>query len=518
MKQTNNAIKFLMAQYRAIFKNAYFKGMATALVLTAGLAAGQAQATASEDDHWYKITVDGDSKVTSISKPQTSYKPALNGSGNVVGAAEFDNVNGDQKPTATDGELDGIISGANLTVGTSGANTPSDVKQVSGSAYGAYLNFTGTNNSSILAEDINLYLIDGAVVSGGAVGAYVSNANGQATATNNSLEIDSGSLSFGTTANSINAAVRVFAPNGTATATDNHLIVKGGAELNLNSTMWLAGATATGLRANVTGNTVEIKNTSTTTKTNISGSSLGLVTGGIAYHTDQNNKADSFRVINNTLTGDHVTISGTAMQVLGGLALNSSGSVAGVFHAEGNSVDLNDVEITGSTDVRVVGNMADVNSTQAAATNRNVFANGVDGVLSLNIVDGTITGQDKDTDKTKITKGLVAGGYATTDAGSATANQNAVVITKTGISDAGIYGGAAIASGANVSAQASYNSLTLTDLTLTDSGRIGEKKDQDKTALNIAGGYVNVKGSNLVQQRIEANNNIVTLHLSLRVT
>ena len=44
MKQTNNAIKFLMAQYRAIFKNAYFKGMATALVLTAGLAAGAAQA------------------------------------------------------------------------------------------------------------------------------------------------------------------------------------------------------------------------------------------------------------------------------------------------------------------------------------------------------------------------------------------------------------------------------------------------------------------------------------------
>ena len=37
MKQTNNAIKFLMAQYRAIFKNAYFKGIATALVLTAGL-------------------------------------------------------------------------------------------------------------------------------------------------------------------------------------------------------------------------------------------------------------------------------------------------------------------------------------------------------------------------------------------------------------------------------------------------------------------------------------------------
>ena len=48
MKQTNNAIKFLMAQYRAIFKNAYFKGMASAVLLTAGLAvAGGAQATGS---------------------------------------------------------------------------------------------------------------------------------------------------------------------------------------------------------------------------------------------------------------------------------------------------------------------------------------------------------------------------------------------------------------------------------------------------------------------------------------
>ena len=44
MKQTNNAIKFLMAQYRAIFQNAYFKGLATAAVVTIGLAAGQAQA------------------------------------------------------------------------------------------------------------------------------------------------------------------------------------------------------------------------------------------------------------------------------------------------------------------------------------------------------------------------------------------------------------------------------------------------------------------------------------------
>ena len=50
MKQTNNAIKFLMAQYRAIFKNAYFKGLTSAVLLTAGLTvAGGAQADPLDD-------------------------------------------------------------------------------------------------------------------------------------------------------------------------------------------------------------------------------------------------------------------------------------------------------------------------------------------------------------------------------------------------------------------------------------------------------------------------------------
>ena len=45
MKISNNALNFLLAQYRAIFKRAYVKGIASAVILTAGLAAGQAQAT-----------------------------------------------------------------------------------------------------------------------------------------------------------------------------------------------------------------------------------------------------------------------------------------------------------------------------------------------------------------------------------------------------------------------------------------------------------------------------------------
>ena len=45
MKQTSSALTFLMAQYRAIFKRAYIKGIASAVLLTAGLAAGAASSS-----------------------------------------------------------------------------------------------------------------------------------------------------------------------------------------------------------------------------------------------------------------------------------------------------------------------------------------------------------------------------------------------------------------------------------------------------------------------------------------
>ena len=70
MKQTNNAIKFLMAQYRAIFQNAYFKGLATAAVVTMGLAAGQAQAasplTITDEAGWQGITAGEHSGTVSL--------------------------------------------------------------------------------------------------------------------------------------------------------------------------------------------------------------------------------------------------------------------------------------------------------------------------------------------------------------------------------------------------------------------------------------------------------------------
>ena len=56
MKQTNNAIKFLMAQYRAIFKNANIAMVAA--IAAAALAAGQAQAAPITGDNFASLDAD----------------------------------------------------------------------------------------------------------------------------------------------------------------------------------------------------------------------------------------------------------------------------------------------------------------------------------------------------------------------------------------------------------------------------------------------------------------------------
>ena len=57
MKLSNNALNFLLAQYRAIFKRAYVKGLASAVILTAGLATGQAQAANTTEFYGYTNSI-----------------------------------------------------------------------------------------------------------------------------------------------------------------------------------------------------------------------------------------------------------------------------------------------------------------------------------------------------------------------------------------------------------------------------------------------------------------------------
>ena len=140
MKQTNNAIKFLMAQYRAIFKNAYFKGMASAVLLTAGLAvAGGAQATDYDE-----------STFPNIGSESVTWDPAAD------------------KIVIEDGpDAQGIINNTNafdITIGTTGNKI--DASGASTATNGITVNATNgkiTLNSDSATPDFSIKGADGKV-------------------------------------------------------------------------------------------------------------------------------------------------------------------------------------------------------------------------------------------------------------------------------------------------------------------------------------------------------------------
>ena len=125
MKQTNNAIKFLMAQYRAIFKNANIAMLAA--IAASALAAGQAQAVAHTD--WTKVSGD----TVTIDDGTSHDTLAIVGSGSKVNDNPFKlvlvsgaaaTIKGDSATPDASGA--GVFSAANATItldATSGGGT-----------------------------------------------------------------------------------------------------------------------------------------------------------------------------------------------------------------------------------------------------------------------------------------------------------------------------------------------------------------------------------------------------------
>ena len=145
MKQTNNAIKFLMAQYRAIFKNAYFKGLTSAVLLTAGLAAGAAQAADIDDaDAW----------------------AGLSGTVTVDGTGTDPNTFGNIKLEATGAALEATNNNTvNITI-TSGATSANYIK--GGASSGALVKGDNVSINLNLDAAANGLAISGAASSGAA--------------------------------------------------------------------------------------------------------------------------------------------------------------------------------------------------------------------------------------------------------------------------------------------------------------------------------------------------------------
>ena len=181
MKQTNNAIKFLMAQYRAIFQNAYFKGLATAAVVTAGLAAGQAQAAITDAQGWegltgtpeahQELTISGDVTATNGNE----FVITLSGTSNVINGT----TTAATSLTAEKGTLILNEDNSTLTIGAAAADKGTTVSVNALDIQNGKVTLTNTtgSGSTVTLNNLNLGAKGTLVVSGSDAQAVIGKAD-----------------------------------------------------------------------------------------------------------------------------------------------------------------------------------------------------------------------------------------------------------------------------------------------------------------------------------------------------
>ena len=247
VKISNNALNFLLAQYRAIFKRAYIKGIASA------------QAQAADNDQWYYFDN------TSSTWKQHEYNVGAGQVNQAAGAVE------DSRYTVeSGGQADGSITSGSLTIG---AHDPAgtgnnDVQTVTTNAAGGYIYSSGNASiSNFNITDSHVTLLSGGSIGQDAHGAYIEIDNGNANATDNYVTVNAGTI------NNSTYGAQIKTSGGTATATGN------GVSIDVTGTNTLKVSAANtdadgifGARiktedgiANASGNYVEIKAAETVT-------------------------------------------------------------------------------------------------------------------------------------------------------------------------------------------------------------------------------------------------------------
>ena len=170
MKQTNNAIKFLMAQYRAIFKNANI-AMVAAMV-AAALAAGQAQAAPDAITDWTQITsgtidantTDGKNLgvVADANKTESNgFDLTITSGSHTIKGKKDQNTLTTAKDKTTTITLSGdgtAVAQPTLTIGGSSADEQVNVTITNLNNYAGTLeiNGQGANKSSLTATNIQI--------------------------------------------------------------------------------------------------------------------------------------------------------------------------------------------------------------------------------------------------------------------------------------------------------------------------------------------------------------------------
>ncbi|MCK0526853.1 hypothetical protein, partial [Anaerobiospirillum sp. NML120449] len=284
MKLSNNAIKFLMAQYRAIYKNAYVKGLATAVILTSALAAGQAQAAAG------KLAFDGENST----QPEVTITGKNVSETTDTDRADYTSIGIVKKITNKFAGNIKIESGSAATNGTDG----NFVKGVAGSS-----SFTGANLT-----------ISGAAAANSGIGiSILGNADGAATAEFDNVTVKYGTLlvqGSGANAGTFKAKTISLGGEGVDTANKSILSIsdKGTVGTDLTGLTKLSEGTQITLGANskVAANKAGAKGTSTLV---MNASKLTINGGNIETDGDNSQKAAlSINLVKGSMDGGTVKI------------------------------------------------------------------------------------------------------------------------------------------------------------------------------------------------------------------
>ena len=474
MKQTSNAIKFLLAQYRSIFKNAYFKGLATAVVVTAGLAAGAAQAANPSNAFWFT----GKNVQPDPVNPSTFNKGQSFGQSN-SGLIITGGIDSEKKA-----ELDGVVSGGHLVVGKSDQDSHiSEASNASGMVVGGYVgigtNTSGTSTSDYTNMGINAVAANNTLdifngtVKGNAIGGWAKNnagLGGSATASNNTVNV--------TWITDTETPAR-----NTSTITVGGQII-GGYASGLNN------ASAEGNTVEITGNSANKASLSLTK--NIYGGFAGADSGTNSSNAIYSAAGNTVNITNTTFTGQHAV-----PQIAGGSVIAWGTTTAQTFTATENSITIKNSDIsTGMIAANLVDADAAADTNRASVSNAIVRGSDDTGV----IVEGSTV------------SGASLAGALVTGTNSITAENNRVTLRGTNsLSDSHIFGVTSqlvVSSGSNATANLINNSFNTDEdvdgsNTLTDTSIFG-------ASLQISSGSTPAKPTDLKNVNITANGNSLT--------
>ena len=480
MKQTSSALTFLLAQYRAIFKRAYIKGIASAVILTAGLAAGQAQAV---EFYGYTNSIvqgwkDGTNKFIEYDK---------NNIGDNLNKLHLDNLTGIKDITAISGGAITHYSGGALSNKPNSEDQDLNIQTPSIK----YINLMGKTN-------------------------MVANEEGTLTITST---VDSGSLTLGAGEIALNV------------------------ERAHSGAVYTGGAVFAGMAMSYSGTTTPSPATVSVTNSNLSVKESfyadDAVIAGYAVHALSGTASVSGNTLNYT---SNVVKQAATDKYEGDIGIPSTMLAGGFARSAGGSADAksNKLFLTGDADSPTViteksyfgGGYATLYKLDGGTskTNNSVEASG-------NIAQ--LTNLNYDAESTTGKEAFIFGGMANNQvkaaeanqikAGVATASNNELTLTDVAITtkatdtSVSIYGGAAINSSlsegttGSSTVKASGNKLTI------------DAKAPKGTEINMASAAVAGKGATIVgglakqtsgdtDVTVEASNNTLTIQGNVKLT